>query len=63
MIFPPHVCPPPYIFPDQVKFGACYVTGEWEWVQNKTKNALIYFQELFFWQFLLFFIIKFTFLS
>ena len=46
-------------FCDQVNFGACYITGQCGRIQNKTKNALIYFQELF-WQFLLFFIMMYA---
>ena len=53
---------PPPIFSVQVMFGRCYISGQWGQVQNKLKNALTYFQELF-WQFLLFFIIKVVFLS
>ena len=38
----------------QVKFGACYIMGQWGRAQNKINNAPTYFQELF-QQFLFFF--------
>ena len=49
----------PYIFSRQVTFGACYITSQWGRVQNKIKNALMYFQELF-WAVFFFFLIKFV---
>ena len=33
-----HLTLPPNIFSAQVKSGACYITGQWGWVQNKKKK-------------------------
>ena len=30
---------PPHVFSVQVKSGACYITGQWWRVQNKTKET------------------------
>ena len=49
-----------YIFSVSLKFGACYITSQW--VKFTVKNAIICLH-IFFWYFLLFFIIKFVFLS
>ena len=39
---------PSSYFSDQVKFGACSITGQWGGAQNKIKNAVIYISGTFF---------------
>ena len=34
-----HLTLPPHIFSKQVKFRACYITGQWRRVQNKIKET------------------------
>ena len=34
-----HLTLPPHVFSVKLKFGACYITGQWGRFQNKTKKS------------------------
>ena len=53
-----HLTFPPHVFSDLIKFGTCYIMGQWGQVQKEIKDVSIFFQKLF----LLFFIIIYVFI-